>query len=97
MVRAPVRRRGLGRRYVVLPLLGVYKPIWKYDLETLEKDLSAHLVFGTATAADVLASWPTRGRTDDHRSSHKHLEATVSTTERSTESTTHEGPRRRPT
>ena len=37
--------------YVVLPLLGVYKPIWKYDLETLRKDLSAHLVFGIATAA----------------------------------------------
>jgi hypothetical protein len=37
--------------YVVLPQLGVYEPIWKYDLETLAKDLSAHLVFGTATAA----------------------------------------------
>ena len=37
--------------YVLLPVLGVYKPIWKYDLETLAKDLSAHLVFGTATAA----------------------------------------------
>jgi uncharacterized membrane protein YagU involved in acid resistance len=37
--------------YVVLPRLGVYRPIWKYDLETLGKDLSAHLVFGTATAA----------------------------------------------
>ena len=37
--------------YVVLPLLGVYQPIWKYDLETLAKDLRAHLVFGTATAA----------------------------------------------
>jgi hypothetical protein len=37
--------------YVVLPLLGVYKPIWKYDFETLAKDLSAHLVFGTTTAA----------------------------------------------
>jgi hypothetical protein len=37
--------------YVVLPQLGVYEPIWKYDLETLWKDLSAHLVFGTATAA----------------------------------------------
>ena len=37
--------------YVVLPLLGVYKPIWKYDLETLAKDLGAHLVFGTTTAA----------------------------------------------
>ena len=37
--------------YVVLPLLGVYQPIWKYDLETLGNDLSAHLVFGTTTAA----------------------------------------------
>ena len=37
--------------YVVLPVLGVYQPIWKYDLKTLEKDLSAHLVFGTTTAA----------------------------------------------
>lgn len=40
-----------GSGYVVLPLLGVYEPIWKYDVETLEKDLSAHLVFGTASAA----------------------------------------------
>lgn len=37
--------------YAVLPQFGVYEPIWKYDLETLAKDLSAHLVFGTATAA----------------------------------------------
>jgi hypothetical protein len=37
--------------YVVLPPLGVYEPIWKYDLKTLAKDLRAHLVFGTATAA----------------------------------------------
>ena len=37
--------------YVVLPLLGVYQPIWKYDVGTLGKDLSAHLVFGTTTAA----------------------------------------------
>ena len=37
--------------YVVLPLLGVYQPIWDYDLQTLRKDLTAHLVFGTATAA----------------------------------------------
>ena len=37
--------------YVVLPAFGVYKPIWKYDAETLRKDLSAHLVFGAATAA----------------------------------------------
>jgi hypothetical protein len=37
--------------YVVLPRFGVYKQIWEYDIETLAKDLSAHLVFGTATAA----------------------------------------------
>ena len=36
--------------YAVLPILGVYQPIWKYDLETLWNDLSVHLVFGTATA-----------------------------------------------
>ena len=37
--------------YIVLPRLGVYEQIWKYDLKTLGKDLSAHLVFGAATAA----------------------------------------------
>jgi hypothetical protein len=37
--------------YVVLPRLGVYEDLWKYDLRTLEKDLSAHLVFGTTTVA----------------------------------------------
>ena len=37
--------------YAVLPQFGVYEPIWKYDVGTLGKDLSAHLVFGTATAA----------------------------------------------
>jgi hypothetical protein len=37
--------------YAVLPQLGVYEQIWKYDLQTLWKDLSAHLVFGTTTAA----------------------------------------------
>ena len=36
--------------YVVLPQLGVYEPIWKYDRKTLGKDLGAHLVFGTVTA-----------------------------------------------
>jgi hypothetical protein len=36
--------------YVILPLLGVYEPIWKYDAKTLGNDLSAHLVFGTTTA-----------------------------------------------
>jgi hypothetical protein len=37
--------------YVVLPVLGVYKPIWEYDSRTLADDLSAHLVYGTTTAA----------------------------------------------
>ncbi|MFN2607060.1 MAG: hypothetical protein ABR511_04055 [Acidimicrobiales bacterium] len=40
-----------GSGYVVLPLAGLYKPIWEYDATTLAKDLSAHLAFGTATAA----------------------------------------------
>ncbi len=36
--------------YAILPLARVYKPIWKYDARTLADDLSAHLVFGTATS-----------------------------------------------
>lgn len=36
--------------YVVLGALGVYEPIWEYDAETLQDDLTAHLVFGAATA-----------------------------------------------
>jgi len=36
--------------YVILPLAKVYKPLWKYDAKTLVDDLSAHLVFGAATA-----------------------------------------------
>jgi hypothetical protein len=36
---------------VVLPAAGLYKPIREYDRETLAKDLSAHLVYGTTTAA----------------------------------------------
>jgi hypothetical protein len=45
--------------YAVLPQLGVYRQIWDYDLETLEKDLGAHLVFGTATAAAFSILAPT--------------------------------------
>jgi hypothetical protein len=37
--------------YVILPLVKVYRPIWEYDARTLGDDLSAHLVFGTATSA----------------------------------------------
>jgi hypothetical protein len=36
--------------YLVLPAAKLYKPIWKYDRNTLAKDLSAHLVYGLATA-----------------------------------------------
>jgi hypothetical protein len=46
-----------GTGYVVLPATGLYQPIWKYDAETLAKDLSAHIVYGLTTAAalNVLA------------------------------------------
>jgi hypothetical protein len=37
--------------YVVLPLTKLYKPMWEYDAATLARDLSAHLVYGVATAA----------------------------------------------
>jgi hypothetical protein len=37
--------------YAILPAAGLYKPIREYDRETLAKDLSAHLVYGTTTAA----------------------------------------------
>ena len=36
--------------YVILPAAKLYKPIWEYDTKTLTKDLSAHLVYGLATA-----------------------------------------------
>jgi hypothetical protein len=37
--------------YVILPAAKLYDPIWKYDAKTLAKDLSAHLLYGTVTAA----------------------------------------------
>ncbi len=40
-----------GAGYVVLPAAKLYKPIWEYDAKTLAGDLSAHLVYGVATAA----------------------------------------------
>jgi hypothetical protein len=39
-----------GSDYVVLPLAKVYRPIWEYDAKTLWDDLSAHLLYGVATA-----------------------------------------------
>ena len=41
--------------YVVLPLAGLYKPIWEYDPATLAIDLGAHVVYGVA-AAGVFAA-----------------------------------------
>ena len=43
--------------YAVLPVAKLYKPIWEYDMKTLAKDLSAHLVYGvgTATAFELLS------------------------------------------
>jgi hypothetical protein len=42
--------------YVILPLAGVYQPIWKYDAKTLAEDLSAHLVYGAATSTAFAAA-----------------------------------------
>jgi uncharacterized membrane protein YagU involved in acid resistance len=36
--------------YVVLPQAGLYEQIWTYDVETLAKDLAAHLAYGVTTA-----------------------------------------------
>lgn len=41
--------------YGVLGAEGLYKPVWEYDAETLKQDLSAHLVFGAATAVTYRA------------------------------------------
>jgi hypothetical protein len=55
----PPRRRWHGlilgagvwvQSYAVLVPAKLYKPMWEYDAETLWKDLSAHLVYGLATA-----------------------------------------------
>lgn len=50
--------------YVVLPAAKLYKPIWEYDTTTLAKDLSAHLLYGLATATTLrLVSTPNGGNT----------------------------------
>jgi hypothetical protein len=48
--------------YVVLPAAKLYKPVWEYDLRTLAKDLSAHLVYGLTTAAVFNVLSPRKGR-----------------------------------
>ena len=41
--------------YVVLPLAGLYRPIWEYDARVLARDLGDHLVYGvTAAGAERL-------------------------------------------
>jgi hypothetical protein len=52
-----------GTSYAVLPKLGVYKPITEYDSKTLWKDLSAHLVLGSAMGVVVFAASGVRGMT----------------------------------
>jgi hypothetical protein len=44
--------------YVILPLAGLYKPMWEYDGATLAKDLGSHLVYGVATATAFWISAP---------------------------------------
>ena len=44
--------------YVILPAAKLYKPIWTYDARTLPNDLSAHLVYGLATAAALRVQSP---------------------------------------
>jgi hypothetical protein len=41
--------------YLVLPLAKIYKPLWKYDAETLARDFTAHLMYGSVTAATFAA------------------------------------------
>lgn len=40
-----------GTSYAVLGAAGIYQPITSYDLKTLWKDLSVHLVFGSVLGA----------------------------------------------
>lgn len=39
--------------YVVLPLAGLYRPLWTYDASTLGWDWAAHLAFGLGSAATL--------------------------------------------
>ena len=35
--------------YIALPVAGLYKPIWEYDVKTLAWDLGGHLAYGAGT------------------------------------------------
>ena len=39
--------------YITLPVLGLYEPIWRYDVKTLARDWGDHVVYGTATGATL--------------------------------------------
>lgn len=45
--------------YAVLPLAGLYRPIWEYDARTLATDLTGHPVYGpgTGTAFWLITRW----------------------------------------
>ena len=49
-------------RYAILPIAKVYKPIWEYDARALAKDFSAHIAYGTVTAATFSALTYRRAR-----------------------------------
>ena len=56
-LRAPNVRHGLAlgatvwsASYVLLPLAGLYRPIWEYDAKVLAKDLGDHLAYGLGAA-----------------------------------------------
>jgi len=50
-----------GASYIVLPLLGVYRPMWDYDGKVILQDATAHLVYGI-TGATVTSALARRGR-----------------------------------
>lgn len=41
--------------YTILPLLGIYNPIWNYDGKTLWKDATAHATYGVVTGSALAA------------------------------------------
>jgi hypothetical protein len=49
--------------YVVLPLAGLYRPVWRYRIRELAPDLAAHLAYGSATM--TVFRLLTLGRTGD--------------------------------
>jgi hypothetical protein len=48
--------------YVIMPLAGLYRPIWEYDVPVLAKDLGDHLAYGTgvSVAYRLVAGGPGR-------------------------------------